>query len=145
MVLVAAIAVRRARRDDDQDAESLPGDRVQMPPSMSAEIVFLGLATLYSLHLPLRPPNPAGRAVLLSIFVWTGPLRRPAETPDLIGNLEWGASCTHRGAAPTTALRGVALIILACADTSGEPGDTAASWACQFCGAVVARCQRGPD
>jgi cation:H+ antiporter len=92
VVLVAAIAVRRARRDDDQDAGSLSAGRVEMPRGMSAEIVFLGLATLYSLHLPLRSSlTLVDAVVLVAIFVWYA-IRlagAPAEEPDLIGTSKW--------------------------------------------------------
>ena len=51
VVLVASIAVRRARTGTSAIHRTGPG---RDAPAMSAEIVFLGIATLYSLHLPLR-------------------------------------------------------------------------------------------
>ena len=92
VVLVAAIAVLRARRRGDDDAESLSARRVTMPRSMSAEIIFLGIATLYSLQLPLRSSlTLLDAAVLVSIFVWYAIRlsKAPAEEPDLIGTSAW--------------------------------------------------------
>src|SRR6185312_16276195 len=54
VVLVAALAVRRARSRGGRPADLPRAGRVTMARSMSPEVVFLGIATLYSLHLPLR-------------------------------------------------------------------------------------------
>ena len=67
VVLVAAIAVMRARR---AGRNTPPAGRVSVPRTMSAEIVYLGIATLYSLHLPLRTSlTLLDAVVLVSIFV----------------------------------------------------------------------------
>jgi cation:H+ antiporter len=125
VVLVAAIAVRRARRNDDEEAESLPGDRVQMPRSMSAEIIFLGLATLYSLHLPLRSSlTLVDAAVLVSIFVWYAVrlAAAPAEEPDLIGTSAWVGDLDRapRRSVYIGMFVVAALVILACAEHFAE-------------------------
>ena len=129
VVLVSAIAVRRATtrggRGAGREGDVPAADRVEMPRVMSAEIVFLGLATLYSLHLPLRSSlTLLDAAVLVSIFVWYA-MRlagAPAEEPDLIGTSKWV------GELAPTPRRGVyigmfavaALVILACAEHFAE-------------------------
>jgi cation:H+ antiporter len=124
-VLVAAVAVRRARARDDEHARSLPADRVRMPRSMAAEIVFLGIATLYSLQLPLRSSlTLIDAAVLVSIFVWYAVrlAGAPAEEPDLIGTSKWvGDQDRGRRRAIYIGMFAVAaLVILACAEHFAE-------------------------
>ncbi|MEU6153591.1 sodium:proton exchanger [Actinosynnema sp. NPDC047251] len=88
VVLVAAIAVRRAKHD----SESTHRGRVALPPVMSAEVVFLGIATLYSLSLPLRSSlTVVDGAVLVAIFagyVWRLS-KAPVEKPHLLGVAAW--------------------------------------------------------
>jgi len=125
VVLVATIAVRRARRRDGEAARSQPGDRVEMPRVMSAEIVFLGIATLYSLHLPLRTSlTLIDAAVLVSIFVWYAVrlAGAPAEEPDLIGTSKWVGEMDRKPR--RTVYIGMfvvaAIVILACAEHFAE-------------------------
>ncbi|MEV0676483.1 sodium:proton exchanger [Actinosynnema sp. NPDC050436] len=88
VVLVAAIAVRRAKHD----SESTHRGRVALPPLMSAEVVFLGIATLYSLTLPLRSSlTIVDGAVLVAVFaayVWRLS-KAPVEQPELLGVSAW--------------------------------------------------------
>jgi cation:H+ antiporter len=103
----------------------LPGDRVQMPRSMSAEIIFLGLATLYSLHLPLRSSlTLVDAAVLVSIFVWYAVrlAAAPAEEPDLIGTSAWVGDLDRapRRSVYIGMFVVAALVILACAEHFAE-------------------------
>jgi cation:H+ antiporter len=122
VVLVAAVAVARARRAGE---ETPPGDRVVMPRTMSAEIVYLGIATLYSLHLPLRTSlTLLDAAVLVSIFVAYAVrlARAPAEEPELIGTAAWvGGQERRRRRGTYTAMFAVAgLVILASAEHFAE-------------------------
>ena len=124
VVLVAAVAVRRARRSGD-DADTPPADRVVMPRVMSAEIVFLGLATLYSLQLPLRSSlTLVDAAVLVSIFVWYAVrlAGAPAEEPDLIGTSKWVGELDRkpRRTVYIAMFAVAALVILACAEHFAE-------------------------
>src|SRR4051812_15158361 len=54
VVGVATLAVWRARRSGGGESASTHPGCVQLPRALSAEVVFLGAATLYSLTLPLR-------------------------------------------------------------------------------------------
>jgi cation:H+ antiporter len=92
VVLVATFAVWRSRRHGGDDSSSAHVGRVNLMPTMSAEVVFLGIATLYSLHLPLRSSLTMVDAfVFVGIFAaYTWRLSRaPAEEPDLIGVALW--------------------------------------------------------
>ncbi|MGM1060225.1 sodium:proton exchanger [Saccharothrix sp. Mg75] len=88
VVLVASVAALRARRETPS---AQPG-RVALAPVMSAEVAFLGLATLYSLTLPLRDSlTLVDAAVFVSIFggyVWRL-AKAPVEEPDLLGVSAW--------------------------------------------------------
>lgn len=65
VVLVGSLATVKAKRDSDS---TRPG-RVALAPTMSAEVVFLGVATLYSLALPLRSSlTLVDAAVLTAVF-----------------------------------------------------------------------------
>ncbi|HYH30777.1 MAG TPA: sodium:proton exchanger [Pseudonocardia sp.] len=89
VVLVAMLAMARARRSGE---ETGPPGQVTMPRAMSAEVVYLGVATLYSLHLPLRTSlTLLDAAVLVSIFVAYAVrlAKAPAEEPDLMGTAAW--------------------------------------------------------
>ncbi|OZM81961.1 sodium:proton exchanger [Pseudonocardia sp. MH-G8] len=119
VVLVAALAVLRARRAGESP-ETSPG-RVTMPRAMSAEIVYLGIATLYSLHLPLRTSlTLLDAAVLVSIFVAYAVrlARAPAGEPDLIGTSAWigGLERGRRRGAYLSLFAVAALVILASAE-----------------------------
>ena len=118
VVLVAAIAVTRARR---AGAEAPPPGRVAVPRTMSAEIVYLGIATLYSLHLPLRTSLTLIDAiVLVSIFVAYAVrlARAPAGKPDLIGTAAWvgGLASGRRRGTYIGMFVVAALVILASAE-----------------------------
>ncbi|MGH3938959.1 MAG: sodium:proton exchanger, partial [Pseudonocardiaceae bacterium] len=92
VLLVASIAARRALRAGGDDSPSAHPGRVTLAPSMSAEVVFLGIATLYSLTLPLRTTlSMVDAAVLVAIFAayaWRLSTA-PAEHPDLAGVAKW--------------------------------------------------------
>nr|WP_211176914.1 sodium:proton exchanger [Pseudonocardia acidicola] len=92
VVLVATIAVLRARRRGGHDSATTHEWCVQMPRTLTPEVVFLGIATLYSLTLPLRHTlTLADAAVLVSIFAayaWRL-AKAPPEEPDLIGTAAW--------------------------------------------------------
>lgn len=122
VVLVAAVAVARARRAGE---ETPPGDRVVMPRTMSAEVVYLGIATLYSLHLPLRTSlTLLDAAVLVSIFVAYAVrlARAPAEEPELMGTAAWVGGLDRRRRRGTySAMFAVAgLVILTSAEHFAE-------------------------
>ncbi|RDI32172.1 sodium:proton exchanger [Lentzea flaviverrucosa] len=88
VVLVGALAVRRAHRESASTHEG----RIALAPVMSVEVVFLGLATLYSLTLPLRTSlTMVDAAVFLAIFAgyaWRLS-KAPVEEPNLLGVSEW--------------------------------------------------------
>jgi cation:H+ antiporter len=92
VVLVAGWSAVRHRREA-REAPSVPAPgQVALRPTMSTEVAFLGLATLYSLHLALRSSlTLLDAAVLVSLFVlyaWRLS-KAPAEEPDLIGTSRW--------------------------------------------------------
>ena len=125
VVLVATLAALRARRGEDGgDANTKPG-LVTMPRKMSAEIVFLGIATLYSLHLPLRSSlTLIDAAVLVSIFVaYAARLSQaPPEEPDLRGTAGWVGGL-DRGPRRTVYIgmfAAAAIVILASAEHFAE-------------------------
>jgi cation:H+ antiporter len=132
VVLVAVIAVRRARRDSGSGSgsgsgkpTSEPAGTVRMPRSMAAEIVFLGIATLYSLQLPLRSSlTLLDAGVLVSIFVWYAVRlsKAPAEEPELIGTSAWigGQDRVPRRSIYIGMFVVAALVILACAEHFAE-------------------------
>jgi cation:H+ antiporter len=88
VVLVASVAALRANR---RSASTRPG-RVELASVMSADVVFLGLATLYSLTLPLRTSlTMVDAAVFVMIFagyVWRL-AKAPVQKPDLLGVSAW--------------------------------------------------------
>ncbi|MGQ0772881.1 MAG: sodium:proton exchanger [Pseudonocardiales bacterium] len=92
VLLVASLAARRALRAGGQDSPSAHPGRVTLAPPMSVEVVFLGIATLYSLTLPLRTTlSLLDAAVLVAIFAayaWRLSTA-PAEPPDLAGVAKW--------------------------------------------------------
>jgi cation:H+ antiporter len=131
VVLVASVAALRAHRESRSTG---PG-RVDLAPAMSADVVFLGMATLYSLTLPLRSSlTLVDAAVFVAIFVgyaWRL-AKAPVGNPDLRGVSAWA------GAKPARPRRGLVigmfavagLVILATAehfaqnlvDTGGQLG-----------------------
>ncbi|MFR9801193.1 sodium/calcium exchanger protein [Pseudonocardia sp. RS010] len=128
VVLVALLAARRRRRQDggrppEDDGGQRAGDRagVRLPRTLSAEVVFLGIATLYSLTLPLRSSlTLIDLVVLVAVFVGYAIrlAQGPAEEPDLHGSAQWVA---ERRARSRRWLYGVlfaiaAVIILATAE-----------------------------
>jgi cation:H+ antiporter len=92
VVLVATWAALRNRRAGGApDDDTLPGE-VRLAPTMSADVVFLGIATLYSLTLPLRSTlTLIDAGVLVTIFVlyaWRLS-KAPSEKPELVGVAAW--------------------------------------------------------
>ena len=92
---------------------------------MAAEIVFLGIATLYSLQLPLRSSlTLLDAVVLVSIFVWYAVRlsKAPAEEPELIGTSAWigGQDRVPRRSIYIGMFVVAALVILACAEHFAE-------------------------
>ncbi|MCX6462271.1 MAG: sodium:proton exchanger [Pseudonocardiales bacterium] len=92
VVAVASIGVWRSRRAGGGDSASTHRGEVDLQPAMSAEVVFLGLATLYSLTLPLRTSlTLLDAAVFVSLFAayaWRLS-KAPAQEPDLAGTAAW--------------------------------------------------------
>ncbi len=125
VVLVAAVAVARRRRAGDAAARRMPRGEVRLSPAMSPEVVFLGIATLYSLHLPLRSSlTLVDCAVLVTVFVLYARrlAQAPAEEPDLIGTSRWlGEQPRRRRRTWVAAVFAVAaLVILASAEHFAE-------------------------
>ena len=91
IVLVASITVWRTHRVSRSTG---PG-RVELAPAMSAEVVFLGIATLYSLTLPLRSSiTLVDAGVFIAIFAayaWRL-AKAPVEEPELLGVSKWVGS-----------------------------------------------------
>jgi cation:H+ antiporter len=121
VVLVASIAALRASRTS---VSTRPG-RVELAPAMSTEVVYLGIATLYSLTLPLRSSlTLLDAAVFVAIFVgyvWRL-TKAPVEEPDLMGVAAWAGGKPRRAryglVAGMFALAG--LVILATAEHFAE-------------------------
>ncbi|MGH3983299.1 MAG: sodium:proton exchanger [Pseudonocardiaceae bacterium] len=92
VVLVATWAALRNRRaGGEPDDDTLPGE-VRLAPTMSADVVFLGIATLYSLTLPLRSTlTLVDTGVLVTIFaLYAWRLSKaPSEKPELAGVAAW--------------------------------------------------------
>jgi cation:H+ antiporter len=92
IVLVATVAAVRDRRAAAASVSVVEPGRVRLRPPMAAETAFLGIATLYSLTLPLKDTLTLWDAgVLIAVFALY--VRRlagaPARTPDLIGTAAW--------------------------------------------------------
>jgi cation:H+ antiporter len=100
VVVVASVAAWWSRRRGEGESASTHVGRVELAPPMSAELVFLGIATLYSLTLPLRSSlTLVDAAVFVAIFAayaWRL-AQAPAHEPDLIGAPAWIGS-RSRGA-----------------------------------------------
>ncbi|MGH3936528.1 MAG: sodium:proton exchanger [Pseudonocardiaceae bacterium] len=99
VVLIASWAALRNRRaGGEPDDDTLPG-QVKLAPTMSAEVVFLGIATLYSLTLPLRSTlTLVDAGVLVTIFaLYAWRLSKaPAEKPELVGVAAWVGERSRR-------------------------------------------------
>ncbi|MDQ3760775.1 MAG: sodium:proton exchanger [Actinomycetota bacterium] len=118
VVLVASLAVLRARRRGGHDSPSTHPGRVALAPTMSAEVVFLGIATLYSLTLPLRQSlTLVDAAVLVAIFggyVWRLS-QQPAHKPVLAGVAKWVGSKPRRPRRGwVTAMFALAALLILC-------------------------------
>lgn len=121
VVAVASFAALRARRRGGHDTVSTHPGRVQMPRTMAAEVVFLGIATVYTLFIPLRHTlTLIDSLALVSIFVLYA-LRlskAPTEQPLLAGTAAWlgGKSRRPRRILVGTAFTIAGLVILATAE-----------------------------
>ncbi|RSM85253.1 sodium:proton exchanger [Kibdelosporangium aridum] len=86
VVLVAVIATARSANDRRGRGE------VILKPTVSTEVTFLGIATLYSLTLPLRTSltliDAAIFVAIFSTYAWRL-AQAPAEKPDLMGTAQW--------------------------------------------------------
>jgi cation:H+ antiporter len=125
VVLVATIAAVHAKRSGGQETVSTRVGCVQMPRALSAEVVFLGIATLYSLTLPLRRTlTLVDAAILVAIFAayaWRL-AKAPATEPDLLGTSAWvgGLDRGKRRATYIAMFAGAAVVILATAEHFAE-------------------------
>ena len=125
VVLVASWAVLRARKAGRHDSASTHPGEVRMAQPLSAEVAFLGIATLYSLTLPLRSSlTLIDAAVLVTIFAlyaWRL-ARAPAREPDLLGVSQWvgGQGRTRRRTLVVTMFVVAGLIILLTAEHFAE-------------------------
>jgi cation:H+ antiporter len=125
VVLVATLAVWLARRSTPEGEKvatpSTDLGRVRLAPAMSVELTFLGLATLYSLTLPLRTSlSLVDSVVFVALFAgyaWRL-AKMPASEPDLIGVSEWVGTRDKRVRRTwvTTMFVGAAVIILLSAE-----------------------------
>jgi cation:H+ antiporter len=121
VVAVATFAVWHSRRNGGGDSATTHSGFVQMPRALSAEVVFLGIATLYSLTLPLRRTlTLVDAAVLVAIFcayAWRLS-KAPAEEPDLQGTSAWVGELpqTRRRVTFSALFVAAAVVILACAE-----------------------------
>ncbi|MGH3885820.1 MAG: sodium:proton exchanger [Pseudonocardiaceae bacterium] len=125
VVLVASWAALRNRRaGGEPDADTLPGE-VRLAPTMSAEVVFLGIATLYSLTLPLRSTLTlidAGVLVMIFVLYAWRLSKAPAEKPELVGVAAWVGEQPRRRRRTLvfTFFAVAALVILATAEHFSE-------------------------
>ena len=121
VVAVATLAVWHSRRNGGSDSATTHSGCVQMPRALSAEVVYLGIATLYSLTLPLRRTlTLVDAAVLVAIFcayAWRLS-KAPAEEPDLQGTSAWigNQPQTRRRVTFSALFVAAAAVILACAE-----------------------------
>jgi cation:H+ antiporter len=92
VVLVATWAALRHRRTGGAPDDDTRVGEVRLAPAMSVEVVFLGMATLYSLTLPLRSTlTLIDAGVLVTIFaLYAWRLSKaPPERPELVGVSAW--------------------------------------------------------
>nr|BFE52351.1 sodium:calcium antiporter [Saccharothrix mutabilis subsp. capreolus] len=121
VVLVATVAAVRARK---RTATTEPG-RVALKPVMAVDVVFLGLATLYSLTLPLRSSLSLVDAVvfvgIFAAYVWRL-AKAPREEPELTGVAAWvgGRPKTRRRTLVAVLFGTAGLVILATAEHFAE-------------------------
>ncbi|RCW46012.1 cation:H+ antiporter [Halopolyspora algeriensis] len=103
VVLVAALAVWRARKagtaSEESTSPSTRGGEVRLAPAMATEVTFLGIATLYSLTLPLKSTltlwDSAVFILIFALYAWRLSRMSPTE-PDLIGVSHWVGSKEKR-------------------------------------------------
>jgi cation:H+ antiporter len=91
--LVVLLAWYRLRR------QGRPGGGVRLPRSSAVEVIYLSLATLYSLTLPLkRTVTLVDTIVLVAIFVayTLRVAKAPPEPPNLVGPSAWLAALAPR-------------------------------------------------
>jgi cation:H+ antiporter len=104
VVLVASLAVWRARRhsngngndngtgNEAAQSETTRSGEVRLAPVMSVEIAFLGIATLYSLTLPLKQSLTLWDSLIFigifAAYAWRL-AKIPPEEPDLLGVSAW--------------------------------------------------------
>ncbi|MDN5871774.1 MAG: hypothetical protein L0H73_13760 [Nitrococcus sp.] len=93
VVFVSGFAVWRARNAGEQPVVGATGTtEVRVAPTMSVEIVFLGIATLYSLTLPLKTNltlwDSAVFLLIFALYAWRLSKMEPTE-PDLLGAAKW--------------------------------------------------------
>jgi cation:H+ antiporter len=125
VVLIATLAVWHSRRHGGGDSATTHEGCVRMPRALSADVVFLGIATLYSLTLPLRHTlTLLDGAILIAIFcayAWRLS-KAPPEEPELEGTAAWiGEMPRVRRRATFGALFAVAaVVILASAEHFAE-------------------------
>ncbi|HET6654909.1 MAG TPA: sodium:proton exchanger [Gammaproteobacteria bacterium] len=101
VILVASLAVWRARRAGAEQTTSKTTRRgeVRLAPNKSVEIVFLGIATLYSLTLPLKGTLTLWDTliffIIFALYGWRLSKMQPSE-PELIGISQWVGSKDKR-------------------------------------------------
>lgn len=94
IVLVATLAVWRSRRQgsDEAENETTRSGEVRLQRPMSVEVAFLGMATLYSLTLPLKSTLTLWDS-LVFVLLFAGYAWRLAQVehsdPDLLGVSAW--------------------------------------------------------
>jgi cation:H+ antiporter len=121
VVAVASLAVWRSRRRGGGDSPTTHTGCVQMPRTLSAEVVFLGVATLYSLTLPLRRTLTLVDAVVLVMifcaYAWRL-AQAPPQEPELAGVSAWvgGLPRIRRRVTFGGLFAAAAVVILACAE-----------------------------
>ncbi|MQA16092.1 MAG: sodium:proton exchanger [Pseudonocardiaceae bacterium] len=125
VVLVASWAAWRARRAGGHDSASSSPGEVRMTRLMAPEIVFLGIATLYSLTLPLKTTLTLWDTLIL-VVIFAGYAWRlsqaPAHEPDLLGASQWvgGQQRRRRRALVVTMFVVAGLMILLTAEHFAE-------------------------
>jgi cation:H+ antiporter len=116
VVLVASLAAWRSRRSGGSDSASTSPGEVRLLPPLSAEVTFLGIATLYSLTLPLKSTLTLVDALVLvcifAAYAWRL-TKAPVEEPDLLGVSKWvGDSRPRRRRSLVVAMFVVAAIVI---------------------------------